>query len=52
MMDDKDCTSRREFLELTCFTFTAAALGLTATDATALPIAFADGQAAGPRRPR
>ena len=47
MMEDQDCASRREFLQLTCVTFTAAALGLNAADATALPIAFADGSPAG-----
>lgn len=46
-MDDKDCASRREFLQLTCVTFTAAALGLNATDAMALPTTFAEGAAAG-----
>jgi nitrite reductase/ring-hydroxylating ferredoxin subunit len=46
-MDHTDCTSRREFLHLTCVTFTAAALGLNAADATALPITVADGLAAG-----
>jgi nitrite reductase/ring-hydroxylating ferredoxin subunit len=46
-MGDKDCASRREFLQLTCFTFTAAALGLNATDAMALPTTFAEGSAAG-----
>lgn len=47
MMEHEDCTSRRDFLQLTCFTFTAAALGLNAGDATALPITFAEGAAAG-----
>ena len=47
MMEDQDCRSRREFLQLTCFTFTAAALGLNAADATALPITLAEGAAAG-----
>jgi nitrite reductase/ring-hydroxylating ferredoxin subunit len=47
MMEHDDCTSRREFLQLTCFTVTAAALGLNAADATALPMTFAEGAAAG-----
>lgn len=47
MMEHTDCASRREFLQRTCFSLTAAALGLHATDATALPIGFAEGSAAG-----
>jgi nitrite reductase/ring-hydroxylating ferredoxin subunit len=40
--------SRRSFLQLAaCFTITAAALGLSATDADALPIAVAEGRRAG-----
>jgi Rieske Fe-S protein len=50
MMDLKDCASRREFLQLACFTFTAAALGLNAADAAVLPITFADAAAAGAER--
>jgi nitrite reductase/ring-hydroxylating ferredoxin subunit len=41
-------SSRRLFLQLaTCVTISAAALGLSATDADALPIAFVEGTPAG-----
>jgi Rieske Fe-S protein len=41
------CTSRRDVLELACFTFTAAALGLNAADAAPLPVTLAEGVPAG-----
>lgn len=44
------CGSRRAFLQLTCFTFTAAALGLNDADARMLPVAFAEGSGAGPEQ--
>jgi Rieske Fe-S protein len=50
MMEHDTCASRRAFLQLTCFTFTAAAFGLNASDAAALPIGFADGAEAGAER--
>jgi nitrite reductase/ring-hydroxylating ferredoxin subunit len=46
-MDDKRCSSRRDFLQISCFTLTAAALGLNGADASALRVEFADGVAAG-----
>jgi Rieske Fe-S protein len=39
--------SRRIFLELACFTISAAALGLSATDLAALPVVFGEGTASG-----
>ena len=50
MMEQDDCTSRRAFLQRACFTFTAAALGLNATDITTLPIGFAEGTGAASER--
>jgi nitrite reductase/ring-hydroxylating ferredoxin subunit len=47
MPDRNNCSSRREFLELACFTFTAAALGLNSADARELPTAFVEGDPAG-----
>jgi hypothetical protein len=47
MSEPKDCSSRREFLQLTCFTMTAAAFGLNGADAAALPISFESGAPAG-----
>jgi Rieske Fe-S protein len=44
------CGSRRAFLQLTCFTFTAAALGLNDADARMLPVAFSDGSGDGPEQ--
>jgi len=41
------CTSRRGFLQAACFSFTAAALGLSSDDARALPVSFVDGVPAG-----
>jgi nitrite reductase/ring-hydroxylating ferredoxin subunit len=41
------CTSRRDFLQRACYSFTAAALGLNSADASALPVSFADGAPAG-----
>jgi Rieske Fe-S protein len=57
--DDSPCASceggagasRRLFLQLaTCFAISAAALGLSATDADALPIALVEGTVAGSER--
>jgi Rieske Fe-S protein len=46
-----DSSSRRLFIQLaTCFAISAAALGLSATDADALPIAFVEGTVAGSER--
>jgi nitrite reductase/ring-hydroxylating ferredoxin subunit len=42
-----NCSSRRDFLQLACFSFTAAALGLNSADASALPVTFAEGLPAG-----
>jgi nitrite reductase/ring-hydroxylating ferredoxin subunit len=42
-----DCASRRDFLQLACTTFTAAALGLNGADATALPVSVVEGVPAG-----
>lgn len=52
-MGYRGCTSRRDFLQVGCFTFTAAALGLNSADASPLPIAFAGGtpEAVGHRYP-
>ena len=44
------CSSRREFLQLSCFTLTAAALGLNSADASPLPVSFADGGQSGSER--
>ena len=41
------CVSRRGFLQTACFSFTALSLGLSRTDAAALPVAFAEGTASG-----
>jgi nitrite reductase/ring-hydroxylating ferredoxin subunit len=38
------CSSRRDFLQLTCFTLTAALLGLDDADASPLPIVVVDGE--------
>jgi nitrite reductase/ring-hydroxylating ferredoxin subunit len=46
-MNEPNCTSRRDFLQLACFSFTAAALGLNRADASPLPASFADGVPAG-----
>ena len=43
MMTDTSCASRRTFLQLSCFTLTAAALGLNSADAVPLPVSFIDG---------
>ena len=45
--DSAGTPSRRAFLQLACFTVSAAALGLSATDAEALPVAFVRGAASG-----
>jgi nitrite reductase/ring-hydroxylating ferredoxin subunit len=42
-----NCSSRRDFLQRACFSFTAAALGLNSADASALPVLFAEGVPAG-----
>ncbi len=47
MEEPTSCSSRREFLQVTCFTLTAAALGLNSADAKPLPVSFADGVPAG-----
>jgi nitrite reductase/ring-hydroxylating ferredoxin subunit len=47
MAYSKPCSSRRDFLQLACGSFTAAALGLNAADLSALPTTFAEGVAAG-----
>jgi nitrite reductase/ring-hydroxylating ferredoxin subunit len=46
-MNKPNCASRRDFLQLACFSFTAAALGLNGADASPLPASFADGVPAG-----
>lgn len=47
MKDSTLCASRRDFLQLACVSFTAAALGLNSADVSALAISFADGVPAG-----
>src|SRR5712671_3751922 len=50
-MPDKRHDTRRQFLRTVgCFTVSAAALGLNAADLSALPVSFADGDAAGAER--
>jgi nitrite reductase/ring-hydroxylating ferredoxin subunit len=46
--DGAGVSTRRAFLQMAaCFTVSAAALGLSASDADALPVAFAEGVASG-----
>ena len=47
MSEPNDCFSRREFLQITCLTLTAAGLGLNSADARPLPVAFAEGAPTG-----
>jgi nitrite reductase/ring-hydroxylating ferredoxin subunit len=47
MESPKPCSSRRDFLQLACGSFTAAALGLNSADAAALPNSFAEGVPSG-----
>lgn len=46
-VDEPSPSSRRTFLQIACFTCTAAALGLNDADARALPVTVVEGEAAG-----